>query len=180
MERIPPRLLYHINNLDLLHKSKEEGQVDILQQKARSNERVMNDWEGDGMLDDTDDNEVDNVIDDHDEMTTNVNTIIEEIISSPSMGENDWYVHEATDANLDAGYLSSQSSDASAVLNIFHYCSTPIDEMKWSIEMAKQEMIRLAERTMINQPSSEPFVFVTGPAEMKAAIQIIGDKYTLI
>ena len=89
------------------------------------------------MLDDSDDGEVEDISDDHDEMTTNVNTIIEEIISSPSMGENDWYVHETTDANLDAGYLSSQSSDASAVLNIFHHCSTPIDEMKRSIEMAK-------------------------------------------
>ena len=179
MERIPPRLLHHINNLDLLHKSKEESQIDILQQKARSNERVMNDWEGNGMPDGSDDGEVDDVIDDHDEMTTNVNAIIEEIISSPSMGENDWYVHEATDANLDAGYLSSQSSVTSAAVNIFHHCSTPIDEMKRSIEMAKQEMMRLAERTMIDQPSKEPFVFMTGPAEMKAAIQIVVDKYTL-
>jgi hypothetical protein len=130
METIPPRLLYHINNLDLLHKSKEESQIDTLQQKARSNETVINDWEGNEMLDNSDDGEVDDIMDDHDEMTTNVNAIIGEIISSPSMGENDWYVHEATDANLDAGYLSSQLSDALDVLNIFHHCSTPINEMK--------------------------------------------------
>jgi hypothetical protein len=103
MERISPRLLHHINNLDFLHKSKEETQIDILQQKARSNERVMNDWEGNRMPDGSDDGEVDNVIDNHDEMTANINTIIKEIISSPSMGENDRYVHGATDANLDAG-----------------------------------------------------------------------------
>ena len=42
-----PRLLYHIDNLDLLHKSKEESQIDVLQQRVRSDEDTMNAWADD-------------------------------------------------------------------------------------------------------------------------------------
>ena len=52
-----PRLLYHINNLDLLHKSEEESQIDILQQKAKSDEDAMNAWVDDQMSEDENDDE---------------------------------------------------------------------------------------------------------------------------
>ena len=48
---ISPRLSYHINNLDLLHKSKEESQIDVLQQKAKSNADAMDSWTDDQFLD---------------------------------------------------------------------------------------------------------------------------------
>jgi len=52
-----PSLLYHINNLDLLHKSKEESQIDIPQQKAKSDEDAMNAWVDDQMSEDENDDE---------------------------------------------------------------------------------------------------------------------------
>jgi len=42
-----PRLLYHIDNLDLLHKSKDESQIDVLQQRVRSDEDTINAWADD-------------------------------------------------------------------------------------------------------------------------------------
>ena len=49
--------------------------------------------------------------------------MVEEIVSSSSTMSGDWYVLEAADANLDAGYLASQSDQSSTALNTFHYCT---------------------------------------------------------
>jgi len=179
MPRISPRLLYHIDNLDLLHKSKEESRIDALQQKARSDEKITDDWKDDRMLNGSDDSETDDGSDREDDVNNDVDTIVEEIISSSSTGEGDWYVHEAVDANLDAGYLPSERPEATSTANVFHHCSISVEEMKHSIEIAKQEMIELTKRMATTQSNRRPVVFITGRAEMEAAIQTVVEKFTL-
>ena len=83
MEKIMTRHLYHINNLDLLHRSKEESQIDVLQQKARSDEMVMNSWEDDEILGDYEDGQIGDQDDDID-VNEDVDDIIDGIMSSLS------------------------------------------------------------------------------------------------
>jgi hypothetical protein len=179
IERISPRLAYHIDNLDLLHKSKEESQIDVLQQKARSDERTMDGHDINRMLEESDDDKDDDSYSSDNGANDNADAIVEEIVSSSSVGENDWYVREATDANLDASYLPSQLNDIMAGVNIFHHCSIPIEEMKQSIETVKQEMMESVKRTTMEQSARKPSVFITGQAEMEAALQTVIQEFTL-
>ena len=83
VDKISPRHLYHINNLDLLHRSKEESQLDMLQQKARSDEIVMNSWEDDEILGGYEDGQISDQDDDID-LNEDVDEIIDRIMSSLS------------------------------------------------------------------------------------------------
>ena len=141
-----PRLLYHIDNLDLLHKSKEESQIDVLQQRARSDEDTMNPWADDRISEDENINVDGDHDDDGDSIMADADSMVEEIVSSSSTMSGDWYVLEVTDANLDAGYLASQPDQRSAALNTFHYCTIPLKEMKQSLEMLKLQMTELAKK----------------------------------
>jgi len=173
-----PRLLYHIDNLDLLHKSKEESQIDMLQQKARSDDDAMNAWADDQISEDENIDENGDHDNDGDGIQADADSIVEEIISSSSTMSGDWYVLEAADANLDAGYLTSQSDQRSA-LNTFHYCSISLKEMTQSIEMLKLQMTELAKKQVNEQCAWQPSVFLTSGAEIEAAIQEVVQKFTL-
>jgi ATP-dependent DNA helicase PIF1 len=178
IEGISPRLLYHIDNLDLLHKSKEESQIDVLQQKARSDEKIVDGWEDDRMLDGSDNDDSKDSSDYENDTNDDVDVVVEEIISSSSTERDDWYVHEAIDAHLDAGYFPSQQPDTTFT-DMFHHCSISVDELKHSIEMVKQEIMEQAKRIAMKPSVRQPLVFITGPAEMEVAIQMVVEKYTL-
>ena len=172
------RHLYHINNLDLLHRSKEESQIDVLQQKARSDEMVMNSWEDDEILGDYEDGQIGDQDDDID-VNEDVDDIIDGSMSSLSQQNDDWYVQEALDSNLDSGYFSSASNTEMGEGKTCYYCPASADEMKHSIEMLKLQMMESAKVTLISHSCREPSVFLTGPAEIEAAIQEIIQKFTL-
>ena len=149
------RHLYHINNLDLLHRSKEESQIDVLQQKARSDEMVMNSWEDDEILGDYEDGQIGDQDDDID-VNEDVDDIIDGIMSSLSQQNDDWYVQEALDLNLDSGYFSSASNTEMGEGKTCYYCSASADEMKHSIEMLKLQMMESAKVTLISHSYREP------------------------
>lgn len=178
IDTIAARHLHHVANLDLLHRSKEESRIDVLQQKARSDEMVLSGWEGDEMLSSYEDGPIG---DPYDEIGPNedVNDIIDGIMSSLSQQNNDWYVQEAVDANLDSSYLSTPSDWKMAGDNTCYYCPASMNEMKHAIEMLKIQMKQSAESTTASHSLREPLVFLTGSAEIDVAIQGIVGKYTL-
>src|SRR5439155_24556854 len=122
------------DSLDLLHKSKEESQIDMLQQRARSDEDTMNAWADDRISEDENIDVDGDHDDDGDSIMADADSMVEEIVSSSFTMSGDWYV---LDANLDASYLASQPDQRSAALNTFHYCNIPLKEMKQSVEMLK-------------------------------------------
>jgi ABC-type dipeptide/oligopeptide/nickel transport system ATPase component len=179
-ETLSPRLLQHIDNLDLLHKSKEESQIDVLQQKVRSDEDTMNGWvDEDGISGDA---IAEGFGDDEDDCENNAqtecNAIIEDIVSS-SITSTDWYVLEAADANSHAGYFTSPSHGILTADNDFHYCSMSLYEMKQSVEMWKLQMAVLEKERYIGQSARQPSVFFTSGAEIDAAIDTVVQKFTL-
>src|SRR5436190_13867001 len=104
----------------------------ILQQRARSNEDAMNACVDDQILEDENDDEhgYGNDNEDGNSIQTDTDSVVEEIVSSSFTMSEDWYVLEAADANLDTGYLASQSDERSVTSNTFHYCSISLKEMK--------------------------------------------------
>ena len=82
VEKIKPRHLYHINNLDLLHRSKEESQIDVLQRKAKSDEMVMNSWEDDESFGGYEDDQISDQNDDID-----VNEAMDDVIACPALAD---------------------------------------------------------------------------------------------
>ena len=180
--KISTRLQHYINNLDLLHKSKEESRIDAMQQRAKSDEDVMeNAWYDDEDIEpskhdyDFADNGDDNDNPDHDS-DVDENTIVQRIISHfEEGGDADWYVHEATDANMDAGYLSSQNDVGSVMIQEVQYCSIPTDQLKQSIKNAEIQMEHISNNS---HEVVHPAVFLTGAAEIKAAITRVLHKFT--
>jgi hypothetical protein len=178
VDKISSRHLCHIDNLDLLHRSKEESQIDVLQQKARSDEMVLNILEGEEMLGSYEDGQISDQYDEID-ADEDLDDIIDGIMSSLFQQNNDWYVQEALDANLDSGYLSSPADWEMVEGNTCYYCRASIDEMKNAIEVLKIQMKESAEATIVSHSLKEPSVFLTGPAEIEVAIQDLIRKYTL-
>ena len=78
---VRPRLLHHIDNLDLLHKSKEESQFDLLQQKARFDEDALNAWTDNEVSEDHIHEEYDSDNENEDDAQADANAVIEEIVS---------------------------------------------------------------------------------------------------
>ena len=177
VEKIKPHHLSHINNLDLLHRSKEESQIDVLQRKAKSDEMVMNSWEDDASFGGYEDDQISDQDDDID-VNEAIDDVIYQIISS-SHQKDDWYVQEAVHANLDSGYFSSPSHMEMAEDNACHYCQVPIGEMKQSIDILKAHMMESAKVTIANDTLRNPSVFLTGPAEIDTAIQEVIQQFTL-
>jgi hypothetical protein len=90
-DKLSPCLLQYIANLDLLHKSKEESQIDILQQKARSDEDAINAWIDDEIPKDVIYGEDDD--DDYDDLDqgtaqTDCDIIIEDIVFSSTTSKD--------------------------------------------------------------------------------------------
>ena len=73
--------MHHIDNLDLLHKSKEESQFDLLQQKARSDEDALNAWADNEVSEDHIHEEYDSDNENEDDAQADANAVIEEIVS---------------------------------------------------------------------------------------------------
>jgi ATP-dependent DNA helicase PIF1 len=174
-----PRHLYHIDNLDLLHKSKEESQIDALQQKAISDEKPLNHWNDDEMYDYDDNIQNEDSEIDENHTDTNVDTIVKEIIDSFSQQSGDWYVQEATAANMDAGYISSHDTVMSNVLDSFPYCSMSNDEIKRQIDILKTQMMISSKETLSSQHLKQPTVFLTGQAEIEETLQMVVQQFTL-
>ena len=138
----------------------------------------MNSWEDDEILGDYEDGQISDQDDDID-VNEDVDDIIDGIVSSLSQQNDDWYVQEALDSNLDSGYFSSPSNREMAEVNTYHYCPASMDEMKRSIEMVKIQIMESAEATTIAHSLRELSIFVTGPAEIEAVIQEVIQKFTL-
>ena len=78
-------------------------------------------------------NENNDIDDQEDQIDINqdVNEIIEEIVTAYLQENDDCYVHEATDANLDAGYFASPSNKPLAEsVDTYHYYAISIKELK--------------------------------------------------
>lgn len=190
--KISPRLRYHIENLDLLHKSKEESQFDAMQQRAKSDEQVDTDADddeearplrNDGDMEWDDENEE---MEEEELHATQEDAMIESIVWESLERNPDWYVHEAVDANLDAGFLPSPpesltsghnpntTSDSTVFFSPIP--SKNLKELLKSIKAAKQN------ENQLNRRSSRPTqstVFLTGIAEVEAAIHDVVKRFTL-
>jgi PIF1-like helicase/Helitron helicase-like domain at N-terminus len=108
---LPPRLQRYIYNLDLLHKSHEESQIDRLQRQALNVDTVASDPpqnhgdpEGESSSDFVPTG-----------LSSSFN--LEEVVQMANRPTQEWYVREAVDANWDNEYFSSLSSDGILNLN---------------------------------------------------------------
>jgi len=171
---ISTRLLWHIGNLDLLHRSKEDAIVDAIQQKVKSAteiHRIDNaDCEEEADSHEYYENEVDESLEDE--------AMVESIIAKhrDANESQDWYVNEALDANLDAGFLPSSHMQTRKASTI-HYCDIPVDEIMRSVaDIIQHETVY---KEIAEKKPREPRVFITGDAELQAAIQSVRQKYTL-
>lgn len=121
MTRLPPRTLRYIDNLALLHKSKEEAHIDQLRLHAQSG-----DVEGpDDGLDDPFSVHLDMMMpnDEHDvwELEGNNSTRALAIIQSAlegSINSADQYVEEAMEANFANGYFETTPGSPSSIPDV--------------------------------------------------------------
>src|SRR5579859_4221125 len=165
---IPQRLLRHIDNLTLLHKSKEETQIDLLHQQLQDEEHDNHDlWED---MDVDDDVEIANDL------------VIDNLISTLHTDDNNWYTQEAVDANWDAGYIESSSAidTNKETPQEIGYATLTLDDMKPSINALSTNAPDCESMPMdvdhSNEPNSQPYVFLTDmDSDQTSVIEIIGD-----
>jgi ATP-dependent DNA helicase PIF1 len=98
---LSPRILRYIDNLSLLHKSKEEAQIDQLQLQAQYGQSTAADGSFDEYFDllggDHDQDEIDNEV-------SRTLAVVQSSLES-SLESMDEYVREAMEANFDNGYF---------------------------------------------------------------------------
>ena len=114
--------MYHIDNFNFLHRSKKESRINVFQQKAKSDEIVLNGKKDYEIVSDDKAGQIyseDNNID----IDEDVDKIIDEIMSSSSQQNDDWYMQKVLDVNLDAGYFSSASNTKIAEGKMCYYQS---------------------------------------------------------
>ena len=105
-ERLPTlssRIRRYIDNLDLVHKSKEESQIDRLQQRAQQNDDDYDEYSAD-VNSEFYDSDFDD-LDDDEEYSPNT----ERIVALLKETGPELYVHEAMDASWDNHYFHSAS-----------------------------------------------------------------------
>src|SRR5579859_5823236 len=161
--QIPPRLMRHIENLALLHKSKEESMLDALHRRLQDDEGDDNH----NVWGDEDDQNCDEISNE---------SIIDNLISNMNQIDNDLYTAEAVDANWDAGYITSPL-DTELRSCKMGYSTISLDDMKPYISPTpRMQGMSPMEVNSETKTDHEPEVYLTDTAsDEMAVIQIIRD-----
>jgi hypothetical protein len=172
--KIPPRLMRHIENLDLLHKSKEESRIDALQQKTWANED--SDVEGaDGSSD-----IIELIHDGNDDGRTEMSdmTIVADVFETTIESETDWYVREAVDAYCDSDYFST--SEHFSPYSV-HYSSIPLKQLKKAVNHIEAQLTEstISDNLNTDDTITDPFVFLSDENKIEIAITSIVHEFTL-
>src|SRR5579859_3873414 len=165
---IPQRLLRHNDNLTLLHKAKEETQIDLIHQRLQDQDNDDHDlWED---MDVDDDAEIANDL------------VIDNLISTLHTDDNNWDTQEAVDANWDAGYIESSSAidTNKETPREIGYATLTLGDMKPYINALSTNAPDCESMPMdvnhSNEPNSQPYVFLTDmDSEQTSVIEIISD-----
>ena len=101
-----------------------------------------------------------------------------EVIDDYTSGDNqDWYVAEAADANLDAGFIPANRNSRHQLTDI-HYSMIPLKSLMASIDhLKKNNVIDIAPSRHV--PNRQPTVFFTSMAEVDCAISNLAQRFTL-
>jgi hypothetical protein len=166
---LSPRILRHIYNLSLLHKSKEEARIDQLQLSAQyEKEQRTNGYEAfdeycDMLGGNDDDEEMDN------DMTRSL-ALVQSSLEG-SLESLDEYVREAMDANFDNGYFQDSIAGPSSSLDMLNFDSlAPSDRVPFEVVDTKairkllKEVQLLDENALVEHPTGangEPDVYLT-------------------
>src|SRR5579859_5479707 len=178
---LSPRILQHIDNLSLLHKSKEEAQIDqlrLLAQYGEEEQATSSDQPFDEYF------EMLGIDDDQEEMDSNMTRSLALVQSSleGSLENLDEYVQEAMDANFDNGYFQDSITVPSSP-NIPNFDSlTPSHRIPFDILDPKAIRNLLREVQLLNENvlqelprmNVEPDVFLTN-----SDINTVIDKFSL-
>lgn len=172
---LSPRLRHHIDNLDLLHKTKEDTRIDQLQRRVQEAEYDGDDAPaGNGNMDSIMDMDMD--IAEHD----GISLPIEQAIQQLDNDSSDFYTLDGIQASQENGYFASDTGPSEAMLddNDVHYSPLPLEFVQQAF---KSLSASVPTNTIPVQRQSEtsPTVYLTNGDEQDNAILKIIDDFIL-
>jgi hypothetical protein len=138
---------HHIDNLTLLHKSKEETLIDLLQRQ----------FEESGSTDPVDDEDLFHEADSDSDAAVSNAEIVNDIITNLD-NDKTLYTHEAVDANWDAGYL--ETGTGPVISNIQHY-NVPLKHLHQLLNIKSQPDLTCLQLNTPQRSDHKPDIFVT-------------------
>src|SRR5579859_6533532 len=172
---LPSRIRRYIDNLDLLHKSKEESRIDRLQQRAQQNDSDYYNYDDEYSADvnhESYDSDFDD-LDDDEEYSPNV----ERIVALLKETAPELYIHEGIDASWDNNYFHTDSdapvtTPASSTLPPFA-CTKTLGEMSRETEAFTNALLPTASGGSQFTDPVHPHIFLTDGTEISRGVQAI-------
>ena len=179
---LSPRLSRYIDNLDLLHKTREETRIDYLLRRSQEALQVPGDLSS-TLFDDNIEAVVE-AADEFDDSDRLYSTVVDQAISTLIEPGDDWYTREALDSCEDNGYL--QSSPSSSKQSIY-YSPQPLNVLRESLKSlsaiaattATSQAFPITVPLATSNHEIQPYVFLTDSAQYEHAILDIVNRFTL-
>jgi len=161
-----------------VHKSKEESQIDRLQQIAQQNDDGYEEYSNDVMNREFYDSDFDD-LDDDEEYSPNTDRIVSLLKeTSPEL-----YVHEAMDASWDNHYLHSASDGPVATPTLStpptFTCTETLEEMSREMDAFTKTLSRTTTSTSQPVDPTRPHIFLTDGTQIARGIQMIVRQFNL-
>ena len=175
------RIRRYIDNLDLLHKSKEESRIDRLQQKAQQNDGDYFSYDDEYKPDvhrESYDSDFDDLNDDE-EYSPN----IERVVALLKETAPELYIHEGIDAGWDNNYFHSDSdapvtAPTPSTFPTFA-CTKTLEEMSREMDAFMNALLpRTSAGSRFIDPV-HPHIFLTDGTEIARGVQAIIQQFSL-
>ena len=98
-------------------------------------------------------------------------------IFSEEVHPDDWYVHEAVDANIDAAFVNTPSLTERSSETKIHFSPVPLDDITREIALLKAQVTKPPVTTY--NVMVIPTVFLMDRAQADAAICLVAEQFTL-
>jgi hypothetical protein len=179
-----PRLQGYIRNIDLLHKPKEEDQLNRLQLPAQEAEP---DTDCD-FFTNSDDiaNRIDTDLNDGPWEDIPLSSVIDEVIGTLTELDSDFYIHEGVDAAETQGYLTTspgaaaQNGTSTVKYSLLSekYVMDSLKSMSTAASAIQSDSINVLSPPL-TRPDVQPSVFITDGTEDDEAINRIVIRFNL-
>ena len=172
---LPSRITHYIDNLDLLHKSKEESRIDRLPQRVQQNDGDYYNYDDEYGADvnhESYDSDFNN-LDDDEEYSSNV----ERIVALLKETAPELYIHEGIDASWDNNYFHSNSNTpvitlTSSTFPIFT-CIKTLGEISRDMEAFMNALLPMGSAGSQFIDPMHPHIFLTDGMEISRGVQAI-------
>ena len=180
-ERLPTlssRVRRYIDNLDLVHKSKEESRIDRLQQRAQQNDDDYDEYSTDVLNREFYDSDFDD-LDDDEEYSPNTDRIVALLKETgPEL-----YVHEAMDASWDNQYFRCPSDGPVATPKLSTLptftCTKTLKEMSREMDAFTKALSQTTTSTSQFVDPVHPHIFLTDGTQIARGVQTIIQQFNL-